>query len=139
MAIDKINNLLDPLIGSGPLFPIIITTNDKGEKGWFPVKGDTKLIENNLTSLLIHQLGQRFRQENFGTRLWEAIEEGNTQAQAFVIHNFLKSAFAQWESRIVYERAEVTRENSKLNIRFYYHLNSQNSSIMGDITYEISK
>ena len=86
------NNLYTNIIGIGPLFPIRITENEKGEKGWYPVNGDIELVHNNLSALLWYDIGQRFRQEDFGTRLWECIEEPNTQALAFLVKDFLKKA-----------------------------------------------
>jgi hypothetical protein len=69
------NNLYTNIIGIGPLFPIRITENEKGEKGWYPVNGDIELVHNNLSALLWYDIGQRFRQEDFGTRLWECIQK----------------------------------------------------------------
>lgn len=46
------NNLYTNIIGIGPLFPIQITENEKGEKGWYPVNGDIELVHNNLSALL---------------------------------------------------------------------------------------
>ena len=40
------NNLYTNIIGIGPLFPIRITENEKGEKGWYPVNGDIELVHN---------------------------------------------------------------------------------------------
>ena len=42
------NNLYTNIIGIGPLFPIRITENEKGEKGWYPVNGDIRSEERRV-------------------------------------------------------------------------------------------
>lgn len=132
------NNIYTSIIGSGVLFPIELNLNDNGKVGWYPVEGNTKLIDNNLEALLLYQLGERFREENFGTRLWECIEEGNTQAQAYLINAFMKEAISTWEERITYKGTSITRDGSKLNIEFTYVINDTNISNVGTITYDAS-
>lgn len=131
-------NIYSLSIGSGVLFPIELKTNSLGYTGWYPVSGDTKLIENNLEALILYQIGQKFREEDFGTRLWECIEEGNSQAQMYLINNFLKEAIGTWESRITYKSTTLTRVGSKLTIEFHYVINASNSSNVGTITYDAS-
>lgn len=131
-----IENIYDLSIGSGVLFPIELQTNSSGNIGWYPVSGDTKLIENNLEALILHQIGQKFREEDFGTRLWECIEEGNSQAQMYLINNFLKEAIDSWENRITYKSTTITRVGSRLTIEFHYVINATNSSNTGTITYD---
>lgn len=125
------------LIGSGVLFPIELTENSRGEKGWYPVNGDIKLIENNLESVFLYQIGTKFRDEDFGSRVWECLEEQNTQAQAFIINQFMKEAFESWESRITYKGTKIQREASKVNLIFTYVLTDTNSSRDGVLTYNI--
>lgn len=130
------NNIYNSIIGSGPLFPIELTQNELGQTGWYPVSGDTRLIENNLESLMIHQIGQKFRGEDFGTRLWECIEEGNTQAQAFLVNAFMKDAISSWEGRITYKGTTITREGSRIILRFHYVINGTSSSNVGTLVYD---
>ena len=103
-------------IGTGPYFPIKLTTvldeNGNPEQvvqpdgtivnkiSWRNLKGDINLIKQNLTSLFTYQLGQRIRQEYFGSRVWECIEEPNTQALSFMIKTFVKNSIVSWEPRI---------------------------------------
>jgi len=129
-------SLYADLIGSGALYPIQITENSSGLTGWYPVNGDPKLIENNLLSLITYQIGQRFRQEEFGTRLEECLEEPNTQALSYLVDEFLKSAINEYETRIKYVSSEISRSGSKLNIEFTYKLKSNNSSRVAKITYD---
>lgn len=90
--------------------------------GWNPFTGDPSLIVHNIQSLVDFQLGQKMRDEAFGTRLWEAIEEPNTQLQAFLVRDFLKKAINLWEGRIVFLDSKITRENEKLFIDLSYRI-----------------
>ena len=109
------------LIGVGALFPIQLSTTDQG-KGWYPAQGDPALIENNLRALVEYMIGQRFRQEDFGTRLWECIEEQNYQALEFIIREFLKQDIGRYESRITIKKVTAERYYSKLYITMEYAL-----------------
>ena len=129
-------NINSKIIGRGVLFPIQLTTNAEGKTGWYPVEGSKALIVNNINAILLYMLGERFRQEDFGSRLWECIEEPNTQAQAFLINTFLKEALSTWEDRIIYDHAEVTREASKVHIRLFYKLVQLGHTSSLDITYD---
>ena len=131
-------NIYTSSIGSGPLFPIELTKNELGKTGWYPVSGDTKLIDNNIEAILQYQIGQKFRGEDFGTRLWECIEEGNTQAQMFLIKAFMKEAISNWESRITYKSTTLTRDGSRIILKFHYVINSTNSSNIGTLVYDAS-
>ena len=129
-------NINSKIIGRGVLFPIQLSTNSEGKTGWYPVDGDKSLVVNNVNAILLYMLGERFRQEDFGSRLWECIEEPNTQAQAFLINSFLKEALNSWEDRIIYDHAEVTREANKLHIRLFYKLVQTEQTSSLNITYD---
>lgn len=129
------NNTNQLIIGSGMLFPIEITSNGDGKTGWYPSQGDQRLIENNIETLLLYQIGQKFRGENFGTRLWECIEEGNSQAQNYLINNFIKEALSTWEDRITYKSTTMVREGSRLKISFTYNINGTSYSNVGTMVY----
>ena len=129
-------NINSKIIGRGVLFPIQLSTNSEGKTGGYPVGGDKSLVVNNVNAILLYMLGERSRQEDFGSRLWECIEEPNTQAQAFLINSFLKEALNSWEDRIIYDHAEVTREANKLHIRLFYKLVQTEQTSSLNITYD---
>ena len=83
-------------------------------------------------------IGQRFRQENFGSKLWQCIEEPNSQALSFIIKEFLKQAIGAWEQRITFQSITVTRVDAKIHIEVSYVVNGTNSSQYLDITYDRS-
>ncbi len=131
-------NIYKKLIGKGPLFPIQLTTNEQGKVGWYPVDGDPELIKENITALLYYMIGQRIRQETFGTRLWECIEEPNVQALSFLIKDFLTTALTTWEGRIILQDIQTARAGSKLNILVTYAINGTNSSQFINIEYDLT-
>lgn len=114
------------VIGTGATFPINLLKNKEGLVGWYPVQGSPSLIENNLRALIEHSLGQRFREESFGTRLWECIEEPNTQALTFMIREFLNQAITQFEPRIKIHNVTTIRNNTKLSIVMEYSVSNTN-------------
>lgn len=131
-------NIYEKVIGRGPLFPIQLTTNNQGKVGWYPVNGDPNLIKENISALLYYMIGQRIRQENFGTRLWECIEEPNVQALSFLIKDFLTSALTTWEDRIILQDIQTARVDSKINILVTYVINGTNSSQYINVEYDLT-
>lgn len=109
-------------IGIGTLFPIELKENSQGEKGWYPVYGDSSLIENNLKSLFLYEIGQRLRQEDFGTKLIEVLEEPNTSALSFLVREYIKQALSKYEHRIEITKISSTRLNQKLHILLEYRI-----------------
>lgn len=81
-----------------------------------------ELIKQNLTSIMVFMLGQKFRQENFGCRIWECLEEPNTQALNFLIRDFVKQSIASWEPRITAIGTTIISKGSTLSITLRYKL-----------------
>lgn len=125
-------------IGVGALFPIHLSTNEEGNKGWYPTEGDPTLIENNLIALIEYSIGQRFRQEDFGTRLWECIEEKNTQAIQFLVREFLLEAIRKYEQRIKVKQVITERESTKLHIIMEFVIVGINRESYMSINYDLS-
>ena len=110
-------------IGIGAIFPIELKENDQGQTGWYPVYGDSKLIEENIKALLLYEIGQRLRQEDFGTRLIEVLEEPNTSsALSFLIREYIMQALNKYESRVLITKISSTRLNQKLHILLEYKI-----------------
>lgn len=138
-------------IGSGAYFPIEISTltdeNGKPQtvtmpdgkvvvkKGWYIKRGDIDLIKHNLTSILTYQIGQRFRQEDFGTRTWECIEEPNTSALNLMIKNFVKDGISTWEPRIKALKV-LTLKPSKESIYLKIYFKVQDSQSVEELNFQ---
>lgn len=129
------DNYFTDIIGKGMTFPIQLSRNENGETGWYPVNGDMELVRNNINSILYYMIGQRFRQENFGNRLWECIEEPNSQALSFIIKEFIKTAIGTWEQRLTFKGIKVARVDAKVNIEVEYSINGTGSSQYLYLTY----
>lgn len=132
----EFNHNID-MIGVGALFPIVLSESDQG-KGWYPAQGDPALIENNLRALVEYAIGQRFRQEEFGTRLWECIEEPNTQALTFLIKKFLTQAITKYESRIKIKKIITEQHYGKVHITMEFALVGLNRESSMYLTYDPS-
>ncbi len=132
------------VFGAGASFPIVLTNpkdkdgnptyipqNEGGESvqvqrvGWYPISSP-ELIKQNLISLFVYQLGERIRQEDFGSRLWECVEEENTQALAYLVFQFIKASISKWEPRVVGLKTEVTIKGNKLYIQLKYAIAGDN-------------
>ena len=124
-------------MGRGATYPIYLTEDNQGNIGWHVSNKGIDLIENNLCSLLSYELGQRIRQEEFGTRLWECLEEPNTQALNFLINAFLKEAISTWEDRIEYQRSEINRDHHKLYIKLFYKVKATNLINYASVEYNL--
>lgn len=92
-----------------------------------------ELIKQNLTSIMVYMLGQRFRQENFGCRIWECLEEPNTQTLNFMIRDFIKQAIANWEPRITAVGTSLIAKGSTLSITLKYKLGN---SPVSELTFD---
>lgn len=112
-------------IGNGAYFPIELTESN-GKTSWKAISGDIRLINQNLVSLFNTQIGELLRNENFGTRLWECLEEPNTQALNFLIRRFCKNAIESWEPRIQFVESIVSQSDYTIHITLRYKvLNNQ--------------
>lgn len=132
----NMDNYLTNIVGKGVTFPIQLTRNEKGEIGWYPVNGDINLIRHNISSVMYYLIGQRFRQENFGNRLLECIEEPNTQALSFIIKEFIKTSIGTWEQRVTLKCIKVSRQDAKINIEVHYVIDNTSTSQYLYLTYD---
>lgn len=125
MELNK-NNLI---IGRGSLFPIILTQNKSGTTGWYPVQGDPNLIKHNLKTLIEYHIGQRFRQEYYGTRLWECLEEPAVPILLRLVNEFIQNSIAQYESRIVFSKVDGYMKGSKIYLNITYKLDDTQDNL----------
>lgn len=138
-------------IGSGAYFPIkleqSVGKDGKPESvqlpdgrvvpkiGWYILRGDVALIKQNLTAILTHQIGQRFRQEDFGSRTWECLEEPNTSALNLMIRNFVKDGIAAWEPRITALKV-LALKPTKESIRLLIYFKVQDSQRIEELNFQ---
>ena len=138
-------------IGSGAYFPIkleqSVGKDGKPESvqlpdgrvvpkiGWYILRGDVALIKQNLTAILTYQIGQRFRQEDFGSRTWECLEEPNTSALNLMIRNFVKNGIAAWEPRITALKV-LALKPTKESIRLLIYFKVQDSQRIEELNFQ---
>lgn len=138
-------------IGSGAYFPIkleqAVGSDGKPESvqlpdgrvvpkiGWYILRGDVALIKQNLTAILTYQIGQRFRQEDFGSRTWECFEEPNTSALNLMIRNFVKDGIAAWEPRITALKV-LALKPTKESIRLLIYFKVQDSQRIEELNFQ---
>lgn len=138
-------------IGSGAYFPIkleqSVGKDGKSESvqlpdgrvvpkiGWYILRGDVALIKQNLTAILTYQIGQRFRQEDFGSRTWECLEEPNTSALNLMIRNFVKDGIAAWEPRITALKV-LALKPTKESIRLLIYFKVQDSQRIEELNFQ---
>lgn len=138
-------------IGSGAYFPIkleqALGSDGKPESvqlpdgrvvpkiGWYILQGDVALIKQNLTAILTYQIGQRFRQEDFGSRTWECLEEPNTSALNLMIRNFVKDGIAAWEPRITALKV-LALKPTKESIRLLIYFKVQDSQRIEELNFQ---
>lgn len=138
-------------IGSGAYFPIkleqALGSDGKLESvqlpdgrvvpkiGWYILRGDVALIKQNLTAILTYQIGQRFRQEDFGSRTWECLEEPNTSALNLMIRNFVKDGIAAWEPRITALKV-LALKPTKESIRLLIYFKVQDSQRIEELNFQ---
>lgn len=138
-------------IGSGAYFPIkleqSVGKDGKPESvqlpdgrvvpkiGWYILRGDVALIKQNLTAILTYQIGQRFRQEDFGSRTWECLEEPNTSALNLMIRNFVKDGIAAWEPRITALKV-LALKPTKESIRLLIYFKVQDSQRVEELNFQ---
>lgn len=144
------SELFEKIIGTGAMFPVVleeardssgnIILEDGGpKKGWYPIKGDIKLIEQNMKNIIHTLIGSRLRGEDFGSRVHEMLEEPNTRVTTFLTSKFVTESIIKWEPRV--KQVKVTTEslNHKLNIILTYKLENDPSQQENEtsITYNI--
>lgn len=149
------------VIGSGAGFPIELTKplddngniqqiyNDDGVLvdlvTWSPLIGSFDLIKQNIIAILNTPLGFQIRNEFFGSRINEVIEEPNAQAANYLLITYIKESIEIWEPRVKISKIETTYKNEYVTLKlrlslietgqeseFEINYNPTNNSIYGN-------
>jgi phage baseplate assembly protein W len=132
-------------IGTGALFPINLTTiTDEVTKKkiitWLPSNlGDVNLVNNNLSHIFIEAVGMRFRNELFGTTLYEALEEPYLASTLYTIRTAIYDAIIEYEPRV--SRVEIEgfeRSPGNLSFRVNAFIDGLVTPIVIPISYNLS-
>lgn len=146
MATDRIKRL----IGSGADFPIkltpaldtngnqMITPEGEPMMGWHILEGDVQLIQQSLKNIIYTLLGQRIRQEGFGCRVHEVLEEPNNRVIQHLTSKFVTESILQWEPRLSFVKVESVSEFNKIEMEIHYKLaNATDGEHIYSLTYNI--
>ena len=93
---------------------------------WRPVAGDPDLVVQNLKAIFTYIIGQKLREEIFGSRVWECIEEPNDDTLQYTARDFITSSIQIWEPRIMAVNVNIERTIDSLMIKLYYRLKDVN-------------
>lgn len=128
------NDNLEKAIGSGIMFPIELSLSN-GLTTCQPISGSLDLIKQNISSILTYKVGQRLREENFGTRIEECIEEPNDQAMLFLLRRFIIDSISAWEPRIRQVSIITNQSSDYIEIHISYVVNQTQSAESLDFSY----
>jgi len=104
---------------SGIAFPLILTT------GKHTVVSGVDLIQSSLKIILSWPMFTRFYLGEFGSRIYEIIEDPNDDILINLVRRFVIDAIGTWEKRIELKTIIITRPN--------------NQSLVVDLTYNVKE
>ena len=113
---------LERSIGNGLQFPIVLN-NTSGLFRPTILYGDIALVQQNLKAILVYEIGQRIRQEYFGSSLWSTIEEPNNDILALKIANSLNGSVKLFEPRVNINNVQLRRlSNESVAVNLFYSI-----------------
>lgn len=144
---EEVNQSLLAQVGTGALFPIELTTKqDSGVNqqssdgkvvvGWYPKAGDINLIKQNLISIINYQIGQFMRNEEFGTMLWDLLEEPNTPVLEAAVQQYIENGISAWEPRITALGVKTYRSGETIYVTIRFRVSETASEL--NIAYNTS-
>ena len=114
---------LERSIGNGLQFPIVLENNTSGLFRPTILYGDIALVQQNLKAILVYEIGQRIRQEYFGSSLWSTIEEPNNDILALKIANSLNGSVKLFEPRVNINNVQLRRlSNESVAVNLFYSI-----------------
>ncbi|MCF6808532.1 GPW/gp25 family protein [Thiotrichales bacterium 19S9-12] len=95
---------------------------------------DIAHVKQSICDILTTPVGSRVMRRNYGSKLFELIDQPMNQITLAKILNFTLEAIDQWESRVSVSDVKVnfkSHENIILTIDFIYLVNGHRSTIKG--------
>lgn len=107
-------NKITDFLGTGLSYPIEL------ENGKPVVSKGKALITSSIKTILSWVLGTRFFLGEFGTRIYDLLEEPNDTVANDLLEAFIKEGLTKWEKRITVSGVKVSQtENNKLATIIY--------------------
>ena len=107
-------------IGSGLVFPIVldsITTTPI-------IRDDFELIRSSIGIILNWPDRDRFFNEEFGSRVFELLEEPDNNVARALLSTFIKEALEKWERRILVKSLsfDIPQGNASMTVSIVYQV-----------------
>lgn len=126
-------NIINDSIGKGILFPFQL------EDGKIKISTGQVLIDASIKNILLWAYNTRYFMEEFGSRIYEVIEEPNNPALKANLRIFTQQALTVWEKRIEVLEIEIidtSQSSIKLVITYKIKLNGTTKQLTQNINIE---
>ena len=115
----------------GLVFPLQLTG------GKHTVVEGVDLIQASIKTILVWPLFTRFCEGDFGSRIYEVLEEPNDDVLINLMRRFVIDAIDKWEKRIELKNMNITRTSpEKVSVELIYNI--RESNIEGSFYYNYS-
>lgn len=114
-------------IGSGMIFPIVLN-----EYGRPDIISNMDLIRASILTILNWQIGTRYFNETFGSRIEDIIEEPDDSISKSLLRFFIEESLVRWEKRIDVMKIQLlSPEPGRIDARLFYTIrNSKTEDVM---------
>ena len=105
----------------GIMFPLVLTN------GKHTLEGHLDLIQASIKTILAWPIFTRFYEDDFGSRIEEALEDQNDDVLITLIKKFTIDSISKWEKRITLKKFIIERRSfENLYIELTYRVNDLN-------------
>ena len=112
------------ILGQGVIFPFIIDADGK-----VPNASPQELIKASLNSILAWPTRDRFFLQEYGSRIWDLIEEPSTAILKILARQFIIECISKWEKRItLLECSILIKINGQIDIELIYNIKALNTT-----------
>jgi len=96
------------------------------------------LLQQSITIILNTELGSKFFQEDWGSRIREVLFEANDPAMEGLLSAYTKEAIDKWEKRVTFTGVTFSYPSvDSVNLRISYRINATNQD--GSFVYPFYK
>ena len=106
-------------IGTGIIFPFIVNS-----KGGIDIVNGSELIQASIKTILYWPKHQRFFNEQFGSRIFEILEEPNDNISKTLIRYFIFETLSEYEKRITLKDVEIITTQETIHLEISYIINN---------------
>lgn len=120
--------------GVGIEFPLVLGTGGK-------VEGSTgiPLLNSSVSQLLSQRLKEKFYESEYGSRIFEMLEEPNDAITQSVVRDFIIESIQQFEKRLELISVEAVQSSQNGQLDFYIEYKLINTNLQGTLVYPFYK